>query len=368
MQYQSFLCIHGRDNTTRFIAITASVYLLALLGFLLLGQGGATLIYGCLLAPILGLSSYRRIKDAAQPSWLASLPLIPLFLFFVSLVSFGTGWLSGLCFLVASGLTLYIGLLPSTGDINSYHQGYAGPKAGMRKATSQRRVEPTLGGHAGYAHEERGNGLEAMDYGERKEEEGYDGPLSGAEAHTYAPASNAITFEHWKVWARQNMRLLAGVMVGILLLAVVSAVWNVAPEPDETDQETVQSQSLIEPPSLDREEAKIPDGFSVILEGDVLIVRWLGEADSVGEIWSLASAKGDKTCANLRFNNGSQYRPFMVELMADTAIEARFSPLDTQDIISDIAMRGSVKLCGYNFSLRGSQAALSQNAAFIPYL
>jgi hypothetical protein len=120
--------------------------------------------------------------------------------------------------------------------------------------------------------------------------------------------------------------------------------------------------------SLDREEAKIPDGFSVILEGDVLIVRWLGEADSVGEIWSLASAKGDKTCANLSFNNGSQYRPVMVELMADTAIEARFSPLDTQDIISDIAMRGSVKLCGYNFSLRGSQAALSQNAAFIPYL
>ena len=138
-----------------------------------------------------------------------------------------------------------------------------------------------------------------------------------------------------------------------------------------SSSEDVPEQALIEDvpqESVARSEVRLPDGFSLLLEDQLLIMRWLGEADEPGVIWSLATAKGDNSCAELVFNNGSQYRPVIVELLADTSIEARFTPLDTAAIINDIALRGSIKLCGYNFSLKGSQSALVKSGAFVPYL
>ncbi|MGL4446289.1 MAG: hypothetical protein ACRCUZ_00955, partial [Shewanella sp.] len=66
--------------------------------------------------------------------------------------------------------------------------------------------------------------------------------------------------------------------------------------------------------------------------------------------------------------NGTEYRPVTVDLTADSATEARFSPLDTAGIIVDLARRGSLGLCGYKFSLKGSQAVLEQNRTFANYL
>ncbi|MGS0730174.1 DUF805 domain-containing protein, partial [Shewanella sp. 0m-11] len=119
---------------------------------------------------------------------------------------------------------------------------------------------------------------------------------------------------------------------------------------------------------VNRISTSMPDGFSLALEEDVLIIRWLGETGAASNLWSLATAKGDKTCSRLRFNNGTEYRPLVVDLLADTGTEARFSPLDTEAIIVDMARRGNVSLCGYNFSLKGSQAALGKVAAFRTYL
>lgn len=104
------------------------------------------------------------------------------------------------------------------------------------------------------------------------------------------------------------------------------------------------------------------------LEQDVLIIRWLGERDKPQNLWSIATAKGDKSCSALVFNNGTEYRTITVDLLADSATEARFTPLDTANIITDLARRGSIGLCGYKFSLKGSQAVLEPNRAFGTYL
>lgn len=157
----------------------------------------------------------------------------------------------------------------------------------------------------------------------------------------------------------------AGIGLSVVFLALL--LWGLWPSGDDTDV-SVATVHAVAPYAGDRVTLALPDGFSVALEDDVLIVRWLGEQGKAQNLWSLATAKGDKTCSVLAFNNGTDYRPVTVDLQADSATEARFSPLDAQAIIVDLAHRGSISLCGYKFSLKGSQAMLEQNRAFGTYL
>lgn len=160
----------------------------------------------------------------------------------------------------------------------------------------------------------------------------------------------------------------AGIGCGVVVL--LALVWGLWPNGDaETgDGADVVTVNAIAPYAGERVTLALPDGFSVALEDDILIMRWLGEKGKAQNLWSLATAKGDKTCSLLSFNNGTDYRPVTVDLKADSATEARFTPLDTQAIIVDLARRGSISLCGYKFSLKGSQAILEQNRTFGDYI
>ncbi|MCS6096480.1 hypothetical protein [Shewanella baltica] len=160
----------------------------------------------------------------------------------------------------------------------------------------------------------------------------------------------------------------AGIGCGVVV--VLALVWGLWPNGDaETgDGAEVVTVNAIAPYAGERVTLALPDGFSVALEDDILIMRWLGEKGKAQNLWSLATAKGDKTCSLLSFNNGTDYRPVTVDLKADSATEVRFTPLDTQAIIVDLARRGSISLCGYKFSLKGSQAILEQNRTFGDYI
>ena len=363
MQYQSLFCFKGLDNGVRFAVISASVYFILLLGFVLLGQSAALLVLGCLLAPVLGLSAYRRMRDAAGPSWYASLALIPLCLFSITLVYAASLALSLAILVIAALLSLFFARLIPVGKAKFYHQGYAGPAVTPGSSANRRRVEPSLGGHGGVADANEYD-AEAPYVNEGVSEEDNHQWQTSSSLQGF---SDSMALRQWTHWAKQNQKLLLGVVAGLGALVLIGGLFEALSSDAEPISELVQETSEQVTAPI-REEAKIPDGFSVLLENDVLIIRWLGEKGSEGEIWSLASAQGDRSCANLSFNDGSHYRPILVEYMPDTSIEARFSPLDTRGIISDIAMRGSIKLCGYDFSLKGSQSALSKNAVFIPYL
>lgn len=160
---------------------------------------------------------------------------------------------------------------------------------------------------------------------------------------------------------------LAGIGAGVLVFIVL--VWGLWPSGDaEGDGAQLVTVNAVAPYAGERVTLALPDGFSVALEDDILIMRWLGEKGKAKNLWSLATAKGDKTCSLLSFNSGTDYRPLTVDLKADSATEARFSPLDTQGIIIDLARRSSISLCGYKFSLKGSQAILEQNRTFGSYI
>lgn len=159
----------------------------------------------------------------------------------------------------------------------------------------------------------------------------------------------------------------AGAVFGAILL--VALVWGLWPSSDDANTEMSSATEHSESETTKaRVQLELPDGFSVALEQNVLILRWLGEQGQPQTLWSLASATGDKSCSALEFNNGTEYRPVTVALKSDSATEAYFSPLDTQGIIVDLARRGSISLCGYRFSLKGSQAVLEQNRTFGNYL
>ncbi|MFG0450288.1 hypothetical protein [Shewanella sp. yb_14] len=172
-----------------------------------------------------------------------------------------------------------------------------------------------------------------------------------------------------QLWQRLGS-LSAAQRKGLAIAALVTAllglgliIWLLWPQAEPNDASGREATEIAAETS-DRVTVRLPDSFSLSLDGDLLRMSWLGDTDAPGPLWDLATAKGDRRCAELVFNNGTGYRPMSVVIGDNGKVEAAFSPLDSQVIVQDMARRGSVKLCGYDFSLKGSQAALGSVPAF----
>ncbi|GAB1049885.1 MAG: hypothetical protein Sw1PiTSA_03380 [Shewanella algae] len=172
-----------------------------------------------------------------------------------------------------------------------------------------------------------------------------------------------------QLWQRLG-GLSAAQRKGLAIAALVTAlfglgliIWLLWPQAEPNDASGRETTEIAAATS-DRVTVRLPDSFNLSLDGDLLRMSWLGDTDAPGPLWDLATAKGDRRCAELVFNNGTGYRPMSVVIGDNGKVEAAFSPLDSQVIVQDMARRGSVKLCGYDFSLKGSQAALGSVPAF----
>lgn len=210
-----------------------------------------------------------------------------------------------------------------------------------------------------YAEEVRRRRAEAKESGSMTE-------LFRGVAEFFIPYRRYIKLPKLPKLERRYWLPVGGGVGAVFFVLLVWGLWPIADEP-QVDQAvlSVPSAPIV---ASDRVTLELPDGFSVALEQDVLIIRWLGEQGKPQNFWSLATAKGDKSCSVLVFNNGTEYRAITVDLLAGSATEARFTPLDTANIITDLARRGSIGLCGYRFSLKGSQAVLEPNRSFGRYL
>ncbi|BCV55687.1 hypothetical protein [Shewanella algae] len=161
--------------------------------------------------------------------------------------------------------------------------------------------------------------------------------------------------------AQRNGLAIAALVTALLGLGLI--IWLLWPQAEPNDASGREATEIAAETS-DRVTVRLPDSFSLSLDGYLLRMSWLGDTDAPGPLWDLATAKGDRRCAELVFNNGTGYRPMSVVIGDNGKVEAAFSPLDSQVIVQDMARRGSVKLCGYDFSLKGSQAALGSVPAF----
>jgi hypothetical protein len=148
------------------------------------------------------------------------------------------------------------------------------------------------------------------------------------------------------------------VLTAIVVSIVVSSVNKQESGIEEQISQSVTLTSRLHPITL-------PDNFSLMLtEHQGLIINWVAESSSSEEIWSLSSGQGDQSCKEIIFNNGEKIRTLSVYPENGTEFFAQFSPLDTANLLQAIAFRGDFSLCGYKFSLKGSQAVLGKNSPY----
>ncbi|TMM46855.1 hypothetical protein [Colwellia ponticola] len=113
----------------------------------------------------------------------------------------------------------------------------------------------------------------------------------------------------------------------------------------------------------------MPDNFNLYLSVyQGIIIHWKADQAANGQLWSLLSGSGDKSCQTISFNKGEAIRPIGVLVDNGSDYFASFSPLDSKELIQALAFRGNFSLCGYNFSLKGSQAVLGKNSQYAPFL
>ena len=113
----------------------------------------------------------------------------------------------------------------------------------------------------------------------------------------------------------------------------------------------------------------MPDNFNLYLsEYQGVIIHWQADQVANGELWSQLSTSGDKSCQSIKFNKGSSIRPLTVLVENGSEYFASFSPLDSGELIQALAFRGKFSLCGYSFSLKGSQAVLGKHNQYAPFL
>jgi hypothetical protein len=420
MSVKNLLCRDGRDTGLRLMGIILAAFLLLTVAAIVFPASLINWIVTLAVMLIVGLSAVRRLNDANKSLKLALVCVAPLLIFGLATYFIAPlGVLAGI-FLFGLACGGYLAFLPATNTIN-YLQGYNGPamvQASMSGSVYHRQdpvmkghVVPIHAGEAGFASTELTDndvaftgsahshvvesdkhqlsddvGVQQIAPEQHELHIAYQLDTSLEDDHESTPVrshhplyvdqdalqSGSIT-ELVKSWLnmaklhQQKLMLIskitaAAVAAGLVVYLVYALVSAFSAD-DTAQVEPADEMSNQQQASI-RQMIKLPDGFWLVLEGDILIVRWLGDRGDAQRLWSLSTAIGDKTCANLEFNDGSSYRPLTVDLLQDGATEARFTPLDKNAIVNNVALRGSFKLCSYEFSLQGSQATLVQNPQF----
>ena len=112
---------------------------------------------------------------------------------------------------------------------------------------------------------------------------------------------------------------------------------------------------------------KMPNEFDLYIYKDGLIIKWIGENYAQKSYWSLVTGEGNYNCAVIVFNNQTEYRVTKVDVLNKNEYYAYMSPLDTADLIYNIARRNTFQLCDYQFNLKGSLKILQTHPAFALY-
>ena len=380
MQFNTFFCRQGVDSSVRFALINLAAFFAVLIFYVLLNGHVSLLLVGLAAAVFAGLSAKRRLQG--RPIIWAFLPAPGLILLSLGLINetntivIGCGVLLGLAACVFAVLQA-----PPKSQFRASSYGYRGPLSPANRRV--RRVEPVIAddGRDAVMPLELDDDPNESPYRfqghQANDQQAYE-PADGSSDHNASTHNREALASIIKVIGQGALRAIEVIkarprasLLGAGSLMLVSALvlmWSDEPIATQSAQQENTEASGSTNQTASYQEAIMPDGFSILLDEDVLMISWLGERGEPGLLWSLATGQGDRSCQELTFNNGAQYRPMEVSLLPDSSTLARFSPLDTRAILNDVAMRGSLKLCGYQFSLKGSQAALAKQAAFRPYL
>ncbi|WP_261923206.1 hypothetical protein [Shewanella sp. NFH-SH190041] len=373
--------IKGKESPRRFLSVFAIVWLAVLLGPYLLGSG---LLFGImLLLAVIGLMS--AMVEPRRPL------LQPVTAFMLPLLLFTGGVVT---------LTLpapqFWPLLPLLLSLPLLWQRMGGLRQGTQMASCHSDVSSSLAAADTTSDVQHQPSTSTGTVSQRVEPV-FGATLTDATASTVSVADEATAdvghiansdAPNSEAWLQDNDNdtgftllpfwlaaksaprwALVSVAATLVLISVIMMLANfIQAVPDSADTETLPQSITVPALPTPKDQVKLPDGFALALQDRQLIFSWLGEKDAAGTLWSLATATGDSRCSELTFNDGSAFRPIRVITDASGETQAWFSPLDARDVIRNVAHRGNARLCGYRFSLKGTQSRLEAHQAFAPLL
>ncbi|MBU2923921.1 hypothetical protein Q4506_07965 [Colwellia sp. 4_MG-2023] len=373
MQFlKSLFCLHGLDNRTRFFTISIGVYVL----FVMLVSAFSNsiiipLILLVMFSLILGLTSLRRLHDAKlNKKWLLAPCLTFLLVGIIIIISQQS---SSYYLLILPTLCSAVLLTYQSTNKHSYILGYYGPvdmneyrQNSHKSAQSQYRIEPTLVSDTSsnnYYSQTHNDSSQEYNQTDKIEDDNYS---HHRQANKQTDIGELIRLN---LLNNRKAQLIIVAIIGITLIGV-STSWLIhyLDSADETliNQNNNKEQVSVLPSILRSHPLPMPDNYTLYLsEHSGISINWQADEVENSLLWSQLTAQGDESCKEISFNKGKPIRTLSVKVEESNGINsnyfASFSPLDSQELIQALAFRGNFTLCGYNFSLKGSQAALGTN-------
>lgn len=384
--FKSLFCLQGFDTRMRFFVICSSSFLLFILFSNALSQSPLTsLVITLILTGVIALTTQRRLRDAAlNRNWILA-PTVSFFIVGLIIIFSqhnSSYWLLLLPALCSAILLTYQSKLKNNSNRRSYILGYFGPidlSEHQKNATptrTRRRIEPSL--HQGFQSFDEQLDDDLLQTNTEFEDRSFDDANIEQRAQSGVP-----TNKNTDIGEIIRLKLLSGknakitIYAGIALaftaftISFITSSFNNEKEAEPLAQETltdVKQEGLV---NLGREhKLNMPDAFFLYLtKYQGLIISWQADDVDSGTLWSQADIKGDKSCKNIAFTpkknkNKDTFRPLTVQVENGSDYYATFSPLDTKDLVQSLAFRGKFSLCGYSFSLKGSQSALGKNQVY----
>lgn len=162
------------------------------------------------------------------------------------------------------------------------------------------------------------------------------------------------------LFSNRNAQITVSTIAFLLILAmVISLIFGGTSEIIDAEH------TLVTEPVANEVELQhhitLPDNFSLMVSPyNGLIISWQADNAENKALWNIADVQGDDSCQSIIFNKGEAIRSLTVTVENSNLYSAHFSPLDTKALVKNIAFKGSFSLCGYDFSLKGSQAVLGK--------
>ncbi|MEW6992983.1 hypothetical protein AADZ84_01765 [Colwelliaceae bacterium MEBiC 14330] len=372
---RAVFCLKGVDNRSRFFVISiVTLFSFILLSAVFSAYLSVNLIILLGLSLVLACSTKRRLRDAKlNKNW----QLVPAALFLVagllSLVieSSGSYYLLILPLLSSALLLTY----PSKNNQvnNHYILGYCGPidlsQYGHQPSSTQahkRRIEPTLVGNTNKTTDE------PLIINEKTTINSSGNRQSDNDARQ-TDVGEVIRL-HFLSNRKLQLATIVCVVIILIMIFASTLVDSINPQQNEntlpSSEQQVNTATQVNTMTLSKEHLlAMPDSFNLYLSAyQGVIIHWQADEVANGELWSQLTAKGDKSCQLIKFNKGTPLRPLAVIVENGNEYFASFSPLDSKELVQALAFRGKFSLCGYSFSLKGSQAALGKHQQYAKFL
>ncbi|WP_286235456.1 hypothetical protein [Thalassotalea sediminis] len=364
--FLSLFCQQGIDNRLRYSVIILVSHLFYLLFSAMFHQFmSIKLLIALFVTVVIFFASKRRLADAQlHGPWLyvpaLSFLLSALLMVFVDVIALY--WLILLPLFLASLLLTY----PSKGNKrrHQYILGYSGPidlSQFVNKEIHQTktRVEPNLGP----SEQPLLSDDELLTNHHQQQQF----------AHQYSSTSSTSDLgEHIraKLLGHNSKYTLAAVIAIVITGIVITSLLTTDKPIDITQSNENDHAKALNKPNLERlHPLTMPDDFTLSLSiYDGIFISWQADITNENKVWDITTVQGDKSCELLVFNNDKSYRVMQVNVENQDTYIAAFTPLDSAEILNNIVYRGSFKLCGYDFSLKGTQALIGKNKHYAKLL